>query len=202
MVAQDPYTGTVYTVSAAGLYQTTNQGESWTKVSGGAGSGVTSLAFGRHGAYACGSLGLVLLQRDGSEVPVGAACITVAVDDEWLYAAKSSEGRDELRVEMLRTPIGDGPLGLRDPGLDHADQLRRDRRSPCSRPSAGGIATHTVQIARICSDLPHEHRRALERRISRLMTLLLVGGMCLYAFLAMVIYVILARIEQGFAVFG
>ncbi|MDX2344430.1 MAG: hypothetical protein QNL12_12250 [Acidimicrobiia bacterium] len=110
MVAQDPFTGTVYTVSAAGLYQTTNQGESWTKVSRGAVSGVTSLAFGRHGTYACSSLGLVLLQRDGSEVPVGAACITVAVDDEWLYAANSSEGRDELRVEMLRTPIGDVPL--------------------------------------------------------------------------------------------
>ncbi|MCP3997947.1 MAG: hypothetical protein GY722_23250 [bacterium] len=107
IVAQDPYTGTVYTSSGAPLYESTNQGESWTEVA--AVRDVSSLAFSPQGAYTCGSLGLVLLQPGGAAIRFGEACVTVAVDDEWLYATKSSEGREEQRVELLRTPIGDGP---------------------------------------------------------------------------------------------
>lgn len=65
-----------------------------------------------------------------------------------------------------------------------------------------GMEVLSVGIARLCSGPPHENGPELERGVSRLMTLILVGGVCLCGFLAMVTYAILARIDHGFAVFG
>ena len=110
IVVQDPYTGTVYTVSpAVSLFQTTDQGESWTEVRDGSLRNVTSLAFSRHGAYTCSSDGLFLIPPEGQNLQVFDVCITVAVDDEWLYATNSFEGLAEPRVEIWRASVGSSP---------------------------------------------------------------------------------------------
>jgi hypothetical protein len=50
--------------------------------------------------------------------------------------------------------------------------------------------------------LPQPQGDALRGKLGRLMALLTVTGLGLSGFLAMLNYAILARIDQGFAVFG
>lgn len=64
------------------------------------------------------------------------------------------------------------------------------------------IATQVVQITCHSDHLTDQNGISLERPVSRLVFLLSIGGMILCAFLAVLTYAILARIDQGFAVFG
>jgi hypothetical protein len=56
-------------------------------------------------------------------------------------------------------------------------------------------------IARMASDEPAT-AALLGRRVARLLMLLAVAGLSLCGLLAIVVYAILAVIDQGFAVFG
>jgi predicted DNA repair protein MutK len=65
-----------------------------------------------------------------------------------------------------------------------------------------GIRAQVLQIARLTTLIPEENRADIRRRVGRLLTYLLVGGLALTLMLALLTYGILARIDQGFAVFG
>lgn len=64
------------------------------------------------------------------------------------------------------------------------------------------IATQVVQITRLTDDVTDQNGTSLERPVSRLVLFLSIGGLSLCAFLAILTYAIMARIDQGFAVFG
>ena len=65
-----------------------------------------------------------------------------------------------------------------------------------------GIQRHVADIAALVYDQEGETARKLTTPVSRLLVYLLVGGTFLCAVLGLMTYVILARIDQGFAVFG
>ena len=64
-----------------------------------------------------------------------------------------------------------------------------------------GMLVQVAGIARMASDEPTT-AALLGRRVARLLMLLAVAGLGLCGLLAVVVYAILARIDQGFAVFG
>lgn len=64
------------------------------------------------------------------------------------------------------------------------------------------IEAQVVQIARLTADLADQSGILLNRRVFRLLFFLSIGGLSLCGFLAILTYAILARIDQGFAVFG
>jgi hypothetical protein len=65
-----------------------------------------------------------------------------------------------------------------------------------------GIELQVVGIARIAAAPENEIVSRLGTRVVRLLILLVIAGLGLSGLLAIVNYAILARIDQGFAVFG
>ena len=65
-----------------------------------------------------------------------------------------------------------------------------------------GIQRHVAGIAALARGRDGEPARELATRVSRLLAYLLAGGAFLCAVLGVMTYAILARIDQGFAVFG
>jgi len=65
-----------------------------------------------------------------------------------------------------------------------------------------GVQRHVAAIADIARRDEGEAARLLATRVNRLVAYLLAGGILLLAVLALATYGILARIDQGFAVFG
>lgn len=65
-----------------------------------------------------------------------------------------------------------------------------------------GIQRHVGGIAALASGKDGELARELATHVNRLLVYLLAGGSFLCAVLGLMTYVILARIDQGFAVFG
>ena len=65
-----------------------------------------------------------------------------------------------------------------------------------------GIQRHVAGIAALAHGDDGEQGRELATHVHRLLVYLLVGGPFLCAVLGLVTYAILARIDQGFAVFG
>lgn len=63
-----------------------------------------------------------------------------------------------------------------------------------------GIELQIFGIARLSED--RERDAGLRTRVRRLLILLVIAGVALCGFLAVLTYAILARIDQGFAVFG
>jgi hypothetical protein len=64
-----------------------------------------------------------------------------------------------------------------------------------------GIQGQVARIAAIARNLEAETARSLGRHVKRLLAYLLPGGVFLCAVLGIMTYAILARIDQGFAVF-
>lgn len=65
-----------------------------------------------------------------------------------------------------------------------------------------GIQRHVAGIAAMASGHGGEAARELATHVNRLLAYLLAGGVFLCAVLGLMTYAILARIDQGFAVFG
>jgi hypothetical protein len=65
-----------------------------------------------------------------------------------------------------------------------------------------GIQRRVAGIAALACGDDGEHGRELATHVHRLLVYLLVGGTFLCAVLGVMAYAILARIDQGFAVFG
>jgi len=65
-----------------------------------------------------------------------------------------------------------------------------------------GIMFQVIAIARIALSQDDAHAGLLRERLSRLLLLLLISGLFLCLVMALVTYGILARIDEGFAVFG
>jgi hypothetical protein len=65
-----------------------------------------------------------------------------------------------------------------------------------------GIQRHVAGIAAIMRDHDDQTTHALAIHVDRLLAYLIAGGALLTSVLGLVTYVILARIDQGFAVFG
>jgi hypothetical protein len=65
-----------------------------------------------------------------------------------------------------------------------------------------GVQRHVAGIAALARGHDGEPGRELETHVSRLLGYLLAGGAFLCAALGLMTYAILARIDQGFAVFG
>jgi hypothetical protein len=65
-----------------------------------------------------------------------------------------------------------------------------------------GIQRHVAGIAVLTHGHDGESARELAAHVSRLLVYLLAGGALLCAVLGLMTYAILARIDQGFAVFG
>ena len=65
-----------------------------------------------------------------------------------------------------------------------------------------GIQRHVAGIAALARGQDGEPARELATHVHRLLVYLLVGGAVLCAVLGVMTYAILARIDQGFAVFG
>jgi hypothetical protein len=65
-----------------------------------------------------------------------------------------------------------------------------------------GIQRHVLGIAAVARGHDGEPARELATHVHRLIVYLLVGGAFLCAVLGVMTYTILARIDQGFAVFG
>jgi hypothetical protein len=65
-----------------------------------------------------------------------------------------------------------------------------------------GIQRHVLGIAAVARGHDGEPARELATHVHRLIVYLLVGGAFLCAVLGVMTYAILARIDQGFAVFG
>jgi hypothetical protein len=65
-----------------------------------------------------------------------------------------------------------------------------------------GIMFQVIAIARIALAQDDAHAGLLRERLSRLLLLLLTSGLFLCLVMALVTYGILARINEGFAVFG
>jgi hypothetical protein len=65
-----------------------------------------------------------------------------------------------------------------------------------------GIQRHVAGIAALVRGQDGEPARELATHVHRLLVYLLVGGAVLCAVLGVMTYAILARIDQGFAVFG
>jgi len=65
-----------------------------------------------------------------------------------------------------------------------------------------GIRNRVTRIVRIASVTDGETGAGLRRQVTGLLVYLVAGGGLMCAVMAMLTYAILARIEQGFAVFG
>jgi hypothetical protein len=65
-----------------------------------------------------------------------------------------------------------------------------------------GIQRHVAGIAALARGQDGEPARELATHVHRLLVYLLAGGALLCAVLGLMTYAILARIDQGFAVFG
>ncbi|WP_200245122.1 hypothetical protein [Lamprobacter modestohalophilus] len=65
-----------------------------------------------------------------------------------------------------------------------------------------GLQGQVARIATIARGLEAETARSLGKHVNRLLAYLLVGGTFLCALLGVMAYAILARIDQGFAVFS
>jgi hypothetical protein len=65
-----------------------------------------------------------------------------------------------------------------------------------------GIQRHVAGIAAMAGGHDGETARELVTHVNRLLAYLLAGGVFLCAVLGIMTYAILARIDQGFAVFG
>ena len=65
-----------------------------------------------------------------------------------------------------------------------------------------GVQRHVAGITGLACGSDGEQGRELATHVSRLLVYLLVGGAFLCAVLGVMTYAILARIDQGFAVFG
>jgi len=65
-----------------------------------------------------------------------------------------------------------------------------------------GIQRHVAGISALACGDDGEQKRELATHVHRLLVFLLVGGAVLCAVLGVMTYAILARIDQGFAVFG
>jgi hypothetical protein len=65
-----------------------------------------------------------------------------------------------------------------------------------------GIVVQVLALVRIAAGMAHETAAPLRRRLSRLLALFTIAGLCLCALLALIAYAVLARIDQGFAIFG
>jgi len=65
-----------------------------------------------------------------------------------------------------------------------------------------GVQRHVAGIAAMACGHNGEAERELASRVNRLLAYLLAGGAFLCAVLGVMTYAILARIDQGFAVFG
>lgn len=65
-----------------------------------------------------------------------------------------------------------------------------------------GIQRHVADIAAFVNGKEGEMARKLATPVSRLLMYLLAGGAFLCTVLGLITYAILARIDQGFAVFG
>jgi hypothetical protein len=65
-----------------------------------------------------------------------------------------------------------------------------------------GIQRHVAGIAAVAYGKVGESARELTTHVKRLLAYLLAGGALLCGVLGLMTYVILARIDQGFAVFG
>lgn len=65
-----------------------------------------------------------------------------------------------------------------------------------------GIQKHVAGIARLANRVEDQRPPEIEKHVFRLLVYLSLGGAGLCGFLALVTYAILARIDQGFAVFG
>jgi hypothetical protein len=66
----------------------------------------------------------------------------------------------------------------------------------------GGILLQIVGIVRIEADLDSRSTERLRKRVSRLLVFLVIAGAGLFCLLGIINYAILARIDEGFAVFG
>lgn len=66
----------------------------------------------------------------------------------------------------------------------------------------GGTLVQVVAIARIADDPNSAPDGALRSSVISLLTLLVVSALAMCGILAIITYAILARIDQGFAVFG
>jgi hypothetical protein len=65
-----------------------------------------------------------------------------------------------------------------------------------------GIQKHVAGIARLANRVEDQRPPEIEKHVFRLLVYLSLGGAGLCGFLAILTYAILARIDQGFAVFG
>jgi hypothetical protein len=65
-----------------------------------------------------------------------------------------------------------------------------------------GIQKHVAGIARLANRVEDQRPPEIEKHVFRLMLYLSLGGAGLGGILAILTYAILARIDQGFAVFG
>ncbi len=65
-----------------------------------------------------------------------------------------------------------------------------------------GVVVQVVGIARIAAATEPAAGEGLRRRVARLLLLLVVAGLAMCGLMAIVVYGILARIDEGFAVFG
>jgi hypothetical protein len=66
----------------------------------------------------------------------------------------------------------------------------------------GGILLQIAGIVRIEADLDSRSTERLRKRVSRLLVFLVIAGAGLLCLLGIINYAILARIDEGFAVFG
>ena len=65
-----------------------------------------------------------------------------------------------------------------------------------------GIQSHVAGIAKLARANDGNNAGDIERHVARLLIILILGGTALFVFLGVLTYAILARIDQGFAVFG
>ena len=65
-----------------------------------------------------------------------------------------------------------------------------------------GIQSHVAGIAKLARANDGNNAGDIERHVARLLIILILGGLALFVFLGIVTWAILARIDEGYAVFG
>lgn len=65
-----------------------------------------------------------------------------------------------------------------------------------------GVERHSAQIGKLVRTLDQKRAQELQTIFARLLVYLSLGGLMLAAILLILTYAIVARIDQGFAVFG